>query len=124
MKFQIFGTNNVIGNLTAIQAGILAGANKGVMTAANFMKSEVKASIDGNRAEPKSVDTGRFLKSIKANRVSDNSAQVATDTPYAIYLENGTIKMAPRRHFSNSLARNKQKITDTIKNNVKTALSI
>lgn len=79
-----------------------------------FMEGEVKASIAGQRAEPTSVDTGRFLNDVKG-RAEGLTATIGTSLDYPEHLEHGTSKIRPRRHFGNSLSRNKQRIIDSLK---------
>jgi HK97 gp10 family phage protein len=74
-----------------------------------FIQGEVKSSIAGQRAEPTSVDTGRFLNSVDF-KVGDEDAVIFTMVPYAKFLEWGTTRLNPRRHFNNSKDRNKEKI--------------
>jgi hypothetical protein len=94
------------------------------------MQSEIKESILGNRAEPKSLDSGNLAKSISVDKEdtakyiiypanikysgSDTSTQ---DT--AKFMEYGTTKIRPRRHFRNSIARNKDKALKEIARIVK-----
>lgn len=78
-----------------------------------FMEAEVKSSIAGQRNEPASVDTGRFLNSINSTiTLNDEQLQgmVYTIIDYAQYLEYGTSFMDARHHFGNSLDRNRQQI--------------
>lgn len=90
------------------------GADSGVFQAANFLQQEVQESAIGNRAEPKSVDTGRFANSIDVDKIKKAVYKVFTKVPYAKFLEFGSSRMNPRRHFNNSLARNKKKIREII----------
>lgn len=82
--------------------------------AALFMEGEVKSSIAGQRNEPASVDTGRFLNSVSST-IEINSGQVQavvfTMIDYAKYLEYGTSRIPSRRHFGNSLDRNRSKLS-------------
>jgi len=78
-----------------------------------FIESEVKQSVAGRNAEPTSVDTGKFLGSVKS-KSSKESATIFSDVDYAKYLEYGTSRISPRRHFQNSLNRNKSKVNSFI----------
>ena len=77
------------------------------------LKEEVKSSIQGSRAEPRSVDTGDFLKSIES-KSDKNTGRVSSDVKQSIFMEFGTTKIPERRHFRNSLNRKKKKIEDDI----------
>jgi len=82
-----------------------------------FLQGEVKLSIAGNRAEPKSVDTGRFLNSVDLVTTKDNGA-VFTDLSYAKGLEFGTSRLKARKHFNNSKDRNAEKIKQIVQKDV------
>ena len=83
-----------------------------------FMEGEIKSSIAGQRAEPTSVDTGAFLRSINFNANKDNVI-IFTKIPYAGFLEFGTTRMKERRHFNNSKDRNKKEIKKIISKFIK-----
>lgn len=85
-----------------------------------FVEKEVKESISGNRAEKPSVDTGRFLGSVHTTRKSEFEYFVGTRVPYAKYLEYGTSKIKPRRHFRNTASRTKKTIKEYLKTTLKT----
>jgi len=89
-----------------------------MFVAGTFLQGEVKQSIAGRKAEPTSVDTGRFLNSVDLT-ASKDSAVIFSKVPYAKFLEFGTTRINRRKHFSNSLARNKFKIIGIINNQVK-----
>lgn len=84
--------------------------DKALAKASIFMMGEVKLSIAGERAEPMSVDTGRFLNTVSIKKVSKEEAIVFSALPYAPFLEFGRGGFRGRRHFENSKNRNKQKI--------------
>jgi len=92
--------------------------NKAMVKAGTHMDKEVKSSIAGQRAEPTSVDTGNFLRSVTFKSFSD-SAVIYSDVSYAEFLEYGTSRINARRHFNNSKNRNKQKIAKIIHDEVK-----
>lgn len=81
----------------------------GLANAALFLQGEVKSSIAGRRAEPTSVDTGQLLNSVDFS-VGKASATVFSNVKHAPFIEFGTSRVRPRRHFNNSLARSKQSI--------------
>jgi len=82
------------------------------------MQNEVKLSISGHKAEPTSVDTGKFLGSVDFN-AKPNEVTIFSPVSYAKHLEYGTSRMPARRHFNNSLDRNKQKINEMLKGQIK-----
>lgn len=97
-------------------------ASDGIHNAGFFMVSEVVESIAGNRAEPSSVDTSRFKNSVPtdSDMSKDMVSIIKSDLEYAKYLEFGTSRgISPRRHFRNSRDRNKVRVQEIIKNNLK-----
>jgi len=95
--------------------------NKGLKDVGNLMVSEVKHSIAGRRPERTSVDTGRFLNSI--NFIQKPNVVIIKDgVKYGKYLEFGTSKVPARRHFNNSLSRNKNKIQKFLARTIKKAI--
>ena len=83
-----------------------------------YMEGEIKSSIAGEKAEPTSVDTGAFLNSVKSESSTDD-AIIFSNIFYAKHLEYGTSRMNERRHFRNSLNRNKEKINAFINSQIK-----
>ena len=83
-----------------------------------YIENEVVQSIAGHRAEPKSVDTGRLMGSIKTHFPKPTEAIVDTNVSYAKYLEYGTSRINPRHHFRNTAKRNTKKVNNFIKNKV------
>lgn len=69
-----------------------------------LMKEEIEESIQGNRAEHRSVDTGEFLSSIMKENTS-MGAIISSDAPQSVFMEYGTSKISERRHFRNSADR-------------------
>ena len=93
------------------QADVIIG--NAMNNVALFVEDEVKQSIAGRKAEPASVDTGRFLNSVDS-KSNKESATIFSDLNYSQFLEYGTSRIPERRHFRNSLSRNKSKITASI----------
>ena len=91
---------------------------KEIHQAGLFMEREVKLSISGRRAEPKSVDTGQFRNSIRTDNSRFMLSVVSTNLSYAKYLEFGTTRVQPRRHFRNSKERNRRKVYDMVREKV------
>lgn len=85
-------------------------SDTGVFQAANFVQQEVQESIIGKRAEPKSVDTGRFANSINVDKIKKSIYKVFTKVPYAEALEHGTTRIKGRHHFENTRERTRHKV--------------
>lgn len=98
----------------------VAGSTKRALNLAGIhVQGEVKLSIAGKRAEFKSVDTGRFLNSVDVQSNKD-SATIFSKLPYAYKLEYGTnFKNSPRKHFRNTLNREKPRVKQIIQNELK-----
>jgi len=120
ISMRILGVPKAIAFLDTKKRGIADGITDGTINAADNLKAEVKASINGERAEPRSVKTGNFLNSINI-MTSKDSASVVSEVPYAKFLEYGTSRgIKERRHFRNSMSRNRNKIIDDVAQSVKT----
>jgi len=109
------GLNETINKLKDYYNMLPTAEGIGVIKAADFIKEEVKESIVGNRAEPKSVDTGNFANSIDIKPVGENELAVYSDVEYAKFLEYGTSKMGARQHFNNTVFRTSDKIKEIAK---------
>lgn len=114
VTIKVFGKADAINTLRNKKQENLTEANQNLVSAGFFVQNEVKASIAGQRSEPTSVDTGRFLNSVDVWAIA-NKVVVSTDLEYAKFLEWGTSKMGPRAHFGNTAARSVQKVTEIIK---------
>lgn len=95
----------------------LSKADKGIQEAGRFVYAEVKQSIAGRRAEPTSVDTGRFLNSISID-FKKLQAFIKANVKYAKFLEFGTSRLNARHHFRNTKARNQKKVVEFIQKEV------
>jgi len=97
----------------------LDSANSAIHKAGFFLQGEVKESVAGRRAEHVSVDTGHLLQSVETDNSDFLQSRVFSGVKYAKFIEFGTSKFTARRHFRNSLERNKSKIVDFIKKAIK-----
>lgn len=109
-EINIIGIKQVIQNINNLKNNLNKILPVKIKETALFMQNEVKLSIAGHKDEPTSVDTGRFLNSIDIEALNKESAKVFTDLEYAKFLEFGTSKISPRKHFQNSVFRNKEMI--------------
>jgi len=94
-------------------------ANKAIIKAGFFIEGEVKQSIAGRKAEPRSVDTGRFINSVKNVQNKPLTSTIATNVEYAKHLEYGTSRMRARKHFRNTAARNEKKVKNFVETEIK-----
>lgn len=94
------------------------GMQRGIKKAIFHVQNEVKLSIAGRKSEPRSVDTGKFLSSVEA-QAKENEGSVFSDLEYAKYLEHGTSGRVARKHFGNTAAREKDKVKQIIKTEIK-----
>jgi hypothetical protein len=106
-------------NLNAINQQKLKLANKEIHNQGFVVEGEVKASVAGQRAELTSVDTGRFMNSVNTDNSRFLVSEIKSEVHYAKFLEFGTSKLSPRRHFQNSLSRKKKGIRTAIQNILK-----
>jgi len=114
VKIEVLNIKEVKEFLESKNEKVLSEAEKAIAMATLYVEGEVKSSIAGQRAEPRSVDTGQLLNSVTSN---SNGLQgtVSSDVEQALYMEYGTVYIPERRHFRNTLARNQEKINDYIK---------
>lgn len=129
VEIEMLGVNEVIRRLRREGKEIEGAADLGVVQAGGFIEEEVKESIAGNRAEVKSVDTGRFGNSIEFNKTGEAEGIVkpkeetypgtsTTTQDVATLMETGTSWILPRLHFTNTKTRNKKKIRDIIQTEI------
>lgn len=114
----VVGLNRTKKFLIAKQLAINELAEIGVSESGILLKEEVKASIAGQRAETRSVDTGQFLNSIELIDNGRGNASVQSDVEQAMFLEFGTTRMPARKHFRNSSDRLRNTIVKIIQQNV------
>jgi len=117
MGLKITGFTQVAKYLKNKQNKLTQSQKAGIKEAIMFVQNEVKLSIAGRKAEPTSVDTGRLLNSVDT-RIENNDGVVFTDISYSKFLEFGTSRIKPRRHFNNTKDRSKLKIKSIIQNRV------
>ena len=94
-------------------------ADEAIIKSGFFIEGEVKESIAGHRAEPKSVDTGQFLNSVRTKRIRPLLVSVESDVRHAKFMEFGTSRIRPRRHFNNTAKRNEKKIRTFVRKEIK-----
>ena len=120
---KVLGVKKTIAQLARKKDSVDDGVSKAMRMVALNEEKEVKSSIAGQRAEPKSVDTGRFLNSIRG-KSGNTYAEVNSTVPYSWYLEMGTSKIGARHHFQNTLARDKKKIEGYLREAIRVDLII
>ena len=118
MDIKITGIEDTGLVLEAKRDGVERGRREGLASAGQLLEAEIMSSITGAKAEPRSIDTGEFLNSIDS-KASDDSFVVSSSALHSIFLEKGTSKMPPRRHFENSLERRRQDIINKISGDIR-----
>lgn len=118
VSFKIEGINKTLSNLNFAQKRMSQGVNSEIHKQGFLLEGEVKQSIAGHKSEPRSVDTGLFLRSINT-RNNFLSSTVSTDVEYAPFLEMGTRRLQARKHFQNSAKRRTPFIVNGIKERIK-----
>src|SRR5436190_640937 len=110
---QIKGIADTLANLRRAGEEIRTKSDLAVAKFANLVNQEVQESIAGNRAEPKSVDTGQLANSIEAlplNKMeyiveprSETYPNGQTTIEVANFMEYGTSRGVDARwHFRNT----------------------
>ena len=115
VNIEIHGTEEVQKMLKDKDKQITDAVLQELLRQGFFIEGEVKLSIAGQRNEPRSVDTGRFLNSVHTDQKQDGSVIIAPAVEYSNVLEFGTSTRKGRYHFRNTAARNKNKVQDAIK---------
>lgn len=85
-------------------------ASKAIGDSALYMEGKVKESIARGTNAPVTVDTGRYLGSIKGTKAELLASKVETNVGYAPHLEFGTSRMSARPHFKNTARREEQRV--------------
>jgi len=130
VDIHMTGMSMVMHRLRSAQKEVESSADLGVIKAGGHVQEEVKESIAGRRAEPKSVDTGLLGNSIVVNKIKKAEVKVeprgdtypgtsTTTKEVATHLEYGTSKINPRRHFRNTEARTKGEVKGIIQKEIK-----
>lgn len=120
ISINVLGLKEAEDMLKNIGADLPHALREATMKAGLHVEKEVKQSISGRRDEPESVDTGLFRSSVKTIETAPFEVKVLSDVEYAKYLEWGTHnpkggwKIAPRRHFTNTLHNNQKTIRDIL----------
>jgi hypothetical protein len=122
----------VIDRIRQMGQDIKQGVDVATLQGANLIQGEVQESIDGNRAEPRSVSTGTFGNSIVVDKVQDAEYKIypsnetypngTTVEEVALMLEYGTSRISPRRHFGNTVDRNQLKVIEMVDLEIKKAI--
>ena len=112
-SLKVKGTDKVAAYLLAKNKRTNIEMISGVKKATLILEGEVKQSIAGHKAEPTSVDTGRFLNSVESKSSKDEGV-VFSNVEHAKFLEYGTSRINARRHFRNSKSRNADRIKNII----------
>lgn len=115
MNLTIYNTDNVIKSIDRITNKKIKNLQQAMKNVSFFLESEIKESIAGRRSEPPSVDTGTFLQRVHTTQIDPYTYTIGDGVEYGQFLEMGTSKLKPRRHFRNSLNRNNQKLQKHIK---------
>jgi len=124
VNVKVIGVGEVIDKIRRAGQDVKRGVEVEMVRNAAFIGEEVQASIMGERAEVKSVDTGAFVNSIQVDKIGENEFKIYPDgIPYGVFLEYGTSKMQPRRHFRNTEARVAPKVKENIQNAVNRAVN-
>ena len=122
VNIQIKGIPQVTAKLIMTNKAVSIQVAQGVKQAGFYVEGQVKDSIAGKKAEPKSVDTGRFLNSVQTKSPKPLVASVESDVEYGQVLEYGGTNRPARKHFANTAAREKDKVSQFINNKIKSVI--
>ena len=122
ISVAIIGIDKAIAMIKKKERGAIDGMNNGMNKATLLIWGEVKESISGHRAEPTSVDTGLFLNTVGINNIEPETREIFSPLEYAKHLEYGTSSRNGRYHFKNTADRNRSKVIEIIKKEIKSAV--
>ncbi len=123
---EMLGVAETARRIRNLGKDISDGLDMEVFRNATFVGEEVQESVIGNRAEPKSVETGTFGNNITVDKIRNAEYRVftrkkkyqksnVTADEVATFMEYGTSRgIAPRRHFGNTQIRTKSKVRGNI----------
>ena len=118
LKIEVKGLTDCINILNQKINEIEDRADKQIKDSANYLKEEIKSSIEGHRAEPRSVDTGEFLNSVEVIEQGEGEVAIESNVPQADYMEYGTSNINARRHFGATIDRETDKITNDMQTEI------
>ena len=131
LSIELEGLTEVTRRLRLAKKAIAGGADMGVVKAGTWIVEKVGESIGGNLAEPKSVDTGLLLSSIRFEKTGKGQGVVkpqrkrypgtgVTTEDTAMLMEySPNISGGPRRHFRNTAKREQENVKEIIKDEIK-----
>jgi hypothetical protein len=110
IKIEVTGLKECVNFLNLKKKEIEERADKQINDSANFLRDEIKESVEGHRAEHRSVDTGEFLNSIEVVKEGEGKVNIKSDVPQSDFMEYGTSFISARRHFGATIDRENNKI--------------
>ena len=134
IQYDIRGISEVMNQLRIKGQKIVNNVDLTIVKMGTFVEGELRQSIAGKRAEPKSVDSGSLLNSIRVEKVGTAHVVIepqrrnyggssTTTQDVAKFMEFGTSRgISPRRHFRNTVARNMKKVRKEVQQAVKKAV--
>lgn len=112
-------TSRVLAMLEKASIEKIKNVDKAIHNAGFLLEGEIRASIAGQRAEPRSFRTGWYAKNVWNDATQPLVSRVYTNVEYAFYLEEGTSFIFPRHHFRNSMLRKRREMLEMIENALK-----
>lgn len=98
----------VTDNSDEVLAALEANAEAALTAAGMFLEDEAKLELE---SDPRRVDTGNLRNSISnAVDTSDKSVAVGSNVEYAIYVHEGTRRMAANRFLRNAFQNNADQV--------------
>ena len=119
VNVQILGLPEALSFIKSKGKRALDLCDKGMDKVGLYAEGEVKESIAGRWSEPASVDTGRFMSSVRGGKTGFLTAEVNSNVEYAQYLEYGTSRMGARRHFNNTKNRVQPQVINILKSELR-----
>lgn len=108
----------IINHRAEVENAIGLALERALTSVGIFVAGEAQDELEN---DPRRIDTGNLRNSITHDVVeSEKAVYIGTDTSYALYVHEGTQRMAPNRFLKNAVERNadqiKEYIEDALKN--------
>ena len=122
---QVLGVDKVVQTLMNKNQRVKSEVSSALQdSVAPYLVKEVKASINGERDEHRSYKTGDFMKSVHSRNIGKFEVSIEDGVPYGVYVEYAPyIVGGPRRHFQNTLDRERKEINNIVLKNVKRGIA-
>ena len=131
---KITGSQNVTRRLSGLQGEkAIAEVGKALFAGGELIRAEAAHLITENAVsgrghvpslpgQPPNEDTGTLRNNIETTQVAPLAVEVSSNAPYAVALEAGTSKMAPRPYMGPASRNKKKEVVELVQKAVSRAI--